>query len=498
MRRCLLVCLISVVLFACDSNNKARDEFKRAHPDFSQKFESRINTIYQDNKLHGDFLIGIVNQQGQVYSYAINRDILAGEPSSLNSDSPIYIASHTKSFTGTLLKILEEEGRIDLNKTMHDYLPQLVFDESVDTKSITVKDMLNHTHGINSTMLTWKTAFLGYDGGNEELVHALNSNFRSDPSRQFRYANTGPVLAAMVVDEVSGNSWKKLMKEKIFTPLGMTNTSCDVSDYSPQEIIPAILVTKDGTLFSKGFYKKDNSMSAAGGTISTINDLSKWLKFNINQETSIIKNKASFKDLHGISSTQKRTYFSYDRFGYSLGWDLATYQKDTILTRFGTYAGMSFHLSFIPARKIGVVAFINENRAARLPHLMANYAYNLIGQNPEIENVFNQELEMFKKSFNKPQRFPAPGMKLSDSDESDRLLGTYTNNLGWPEIRINKNSAGYEFIWGSLNGPVYKIPDPDQSYLSSLGPLMRQFGVSEKKGVVDSLFTGSLKYKKVK
>lgn len=495
MNNCFLLILISTIMLSY--TDTAKEAFLSDNPNFKMTFEEKVKTIYTINELAGDFLIGVVNEKGLVFSYALNRDIADGKKSKLDDNSPIYIASHTKSFSGTLLKILEEEGTIDLNKTMNDYLPELVFDGSVDTKSITVKDMLNHTHGINSTMLTWKTAFLGYNNGNSELFQALNSNFERDPSRQFRYSNTGPVLACMVVDKVSGRSWKGLMKEKIFEPLGMTNTSGNVSDYNLKDIFPAIQVTNDGAVFSSGFYKKDNTMSAAGGTISTINDLAKWLKFNINRETSILKKKESFNELHRKTTDQKRTYFTYERFGYSLGWDLATYQEDTILTRFGSYAGISFHLSFIPSRKMGIVAYSNENRADRLPHLMANYVYNLLGKNIKVEELYKEEMEMFVASFNKVQRFPEAGMKLSGSDESDKITGTYTNNLGWPEIAINKTSDGYEFIWGSLDGPVYKIPDPGQSYLSDLGPMMRQFGFSEKGGTVDSLFTGSLKYKKV-
>ncbi len=84
---------------------------------------------------------------------------------------------NTKSFTGTLLKILEDKKVLDLNKTLADYLPQLNFNDSIDTKKKTIKSLLNHTHGIFSTSMTWKTAFLGYSGKNEELINDLNTDF---------------------------------------------------------------------------------------------------------------------------------------------------------------------------------------------------------------------------------------------------------------------------------------------------------------------------------
>jgi len=63
--------------------------------------------------LFGDFIFAVVDEKGLAYSSAINRDILDDKKSSLNNNSPIYIASITKSFTGTLLKILKQEKVLD-------------------------------------------------------------------------------------------------------------------------------------------------------------------------------------------------------------------------------------------------------------------------------------------------------------------------------------------------------------------------------------------------
>ena len=66
--------------------------------------------------------------------------------------------------------------------------------------------------------------------------------------------------------------------------------------------------------------------------------------------------------------------------------------------------------------------------------------------------------------------------------------------MNWPDISIIKEDSHYLFKWGVLSGPVYETGEVGRSYLPSLEPLMRTFNVHQKKGVVDSLFTGSLKY----
>ncbi|MCW9707271.1 serine hydrolase domain-containing protein [Fodinibius salsisoli] len=485
---------ITIILLMTNSSiaqTKNTSKFPKAHPQFSSKFENQLKNIYKENALFGDFIFAMVDENGLAYSFAINRAILTGKKSSLNNNSPIYIASSTKSFTGTLLKILEQKKVLNLNKSLNDYLPQLNYNDSIDTKKITIKNLLNHTHGTFSTSMTWKTAFLGYSGKNEELINDLNTDFLFDPSARFRYSNVGPIIAGMVVENVNDKTWKDEMKDYIFTPLKMENTSAYVSDYELKDIRPSLTISKDKGIIEKGFYKEDITMHASGGVISTVNDLSKWLSANI-REDSILLNKNSWSELHTSTTPQDKEYFTYHRLGYSLGWDIAEYQNEKILTRFGGLAGISFHISFMPEKKIGVIAFSNDNRAYLLPHLMADYAYNLINALPA-DSIFKSEKPKFDDSFERENQisYPNDSQILSASNENDKILGTYQNAENWPTISIDKKDNYYIFNWGIVNGKIYETEE--SGYSSNLGVLTRDFEITN-----DTLLTGSLIYKKAK
>lgn len=464
-----------------------------------KKFESVITSLYEEYGLQGGFLIGLVGEDGLAYSYGISQKSLAGDVSALNNDTPFYIASHTKALTGTLVKILEEEGKVDLDNSLHDYLPELFAgNDKVDAKSIKVRQLLNHTAGFTSILHSFKTGFLGHGDGDKELIQALNHKTLSAPPGEFRYSNTGPIVAAMIVEKVTGNSWQEEMRRRIFTPLKMNNTSSKVSDYQAGEILPSIETNGANQVFRSAFYKQDVTMHAAGGTISTINDMAKWLRFNIAQERSIIKNKTSFVELHQATTTQTKTYFTYKRHGYSLGWDIATYHDETILTRFGGTAGMSFHASFMPSKKIGIVAFSNEQRAYLLPHLMANYLYNLALKRPDAEEIFKEEKASFQRAYDdETKRSFSKAMLLGSSDEHDELIGTYRNNDGWPELTIVKSDDRYLLKWGVLSGPIMESEDPKRPFLATLGPLNRDLSLM-REGGVSTLMNGSLKYHKIK
>ncbi|SMO79402.1 serine hydrolase [Fodinibius sediminis] len=105
-----------------DSTFLNNPKFQEEHSQFSSKFEHQLKNIYKEKALFGDFIFAVVDENGLAYSFAINREILNGKKSSLNNNSLMYIASSTKSFTGTLLKILEQKKVLNLNNSLDDYL----------------------------------------------------------------------------------------------------------------------------------------------------------------------------------------------------------------------------------------------------------------------------------------------------------------------------------------------------------------------------------------
>ncbi|WP_035077819.1 serine hydrolase domain-containing protein [Anditalea andensis] len=481
--------LIFILILCKTTDSKSQHIDSKNSSEFSLNFEKKIKSIYTENEMQGDFIFAVVNEKGLVYSYALNNEILKGNITSLDNHSPIYIASHTKSFTGTLIKILEEKGQIDLDKSLTGYLPDLHFHSKIDTDKIKIKNLLNHTHGIFSSSLTWKTAYLGYSGNNSELIEDFNKDYFYDPSGSFRYSNVGPIIAGIIIEKETGNSWKDEMNKHIFKPLKMFNTTTKVSEVDYKSIRHSNTFSKVGGIVETGFYKQDITMHASGGIISTINDLSKWLSANIRKDTRLLT-KNSWEALHQSSTTQDKEYFTYKRKGYSLGWDVAEYQGETILTRFGGLAGISFHISFIPENKIGIIAFSTDNRAYLLPHLMANYAYNKFASN-DAERTFTIEKDNFQKAFDDENNISHPNESqlMTINRSHDGILGVYRSTIGWPSISIIQKENNYIFNWGELGGKIYKADNG--GYISNLGVMTREFNISN-----DTLMTGSQIYLK--
>ena len=235
-------------------------------------------------------------------------------------------------------------------------------------------------------------------------------------------------------------------------------------------------------------------MHASGGIVSTVNDLAKWLKANINQESEALSEYNVFEYLHNTQVEQNKEYFTYKRSGYSLGWDIAEYNSEKLLTRFGNYGGYSIHVSFMPKRKLGVIAFTNQDVAHALPHVIANYAYNSMLNKDEKYSLFLLESQRLSKSIDRELAIaPDSSQLVTENQLSPRLLGTYENNQHWPSKKIFIDNGQAKVTWGNLTGLLLKV---DGEYKIHFGSLQRPLTVINESKPNVEIKNGSLVYRK--
>ncbi|GAA5442352.1 hypothetical protein Misp06_00526 [Microbulbifer sp. NBRC 101763] len=449
-----------------------------------KEIKSALVELSNSSRLIGSHFVAVVDKNGLDFFYAYSED-----GPKVTERTPILIASHTKSFTSTLMAILHSSGKLDLDKPISSYKLQLGLEGKVDTNKISIRDLLTHTAGFTSIQHTFKSAFLGYSGP-EELVHSLSENLLIAPDYNFRYSNTGPIVASMIAENVTGKTWGELIKEYIADPLDMNATTNNIS--KARAILPSFITSSDGNIFSSGHFKSDLTMHPSGGLVSTVNDLAVWLQVNINKDKLNLSKSDIFDELHEKQVGQSKTYFTYERSGYTLGWDLAEYNQETLLTRFGNYGGYSIHVSFMPEREIGVITFTNQDVAYILPHVMANYTYNSILNKRNRSTLFEQEMNRLKKSVRRELlEAPDSALIVSSDDFPDNLLGTFTNSSGWPEQKLYIDNGKVMVDWGVLNGPLLK---DGKKYRAHLGALQRDISFYIQDGGAVNSQNGSIEF----
>ncbi|WP_410581015.1 serine hydrolase [Amycolatopsis sp. lyj-108] len=140
----------------------------------------------------------------------------------VTEDSVFQIGSVSKVWTATVVMRLVDEGLLDLDAPIADVVPELRLADPDVAKQVTMRHLLTHTSGIDGDVFT--------DTGRgddtlERYVEILDQAAQNHPlGETFSYCNSGFVLMGRVIEKLTGQTWDAAMREKLFTPLGLTHT----------------------------------------------------------------------------------------------------------------------------------------------------------------------------------------------------------------------------------------------------------------------------------
>ncbi|MQY10002.1 D-alanyl-D-alanine carboxypeptidase [Streptomyces sp. RB5] len=198
------------------------------------------------------------------------------------------VGSITKTFTATLVLQLEAEGRLSIDDTVETWLPGLVRGNGHDGRRITVRQLLNHTSGVynylNDPALhqigpVWLQHLHETWTPGELLAVAMSKPPAAAPGARFVYSNTNYLLAALIVERITGNSYEHELHRRIIAPLRLRETSAPgTRELLPQPSgraystaqIQAPLPGVDVTEFDA------SPLRASGELISTADDLNRF------------------------------------------------------------------------------------------------------------------------------------------------------------------------------------------------------------------------------
>jgi CubicO group peptidase (beta-lactamase class C family) len=331
--------------------------------------------------------IAITQGDRVVYSRAFGyADAASGRRA--DAGTPFYIASSTKALTATAVLRLSARRELDLNASIAHYLPALRGRGRLNADSITLRDLLTMSHGIEeSGPVGFRTAYSGVFTP-ELLVQLLAEYRQSAPPRQFRYSNLGYNILGLVLDSRRGDGWKDVVRREVLDPLGMRETSARVSDFEPHAIALPHDYGADGTFRRIRLAKADANMHAAGGHFATARDLARFVAAHASGgrlDGVQVFPRELIASAHRKYIDQDQRFGPFHRFGWGYGWDLGTYGDETIVHRFGGFSGYRSHMSFMPARGTGVVVLVNGGGlASNAADVMATYIYDRLSGKPNL------------------------------------------------------------------------------------------------------------------
>ncbi len=238
--------------------------------DKTDKLDELIGAYSEYGKFNGSVLVAekgeIIYSKG--FGWANVEEEIPNE-----AETKFRLASVTKQFTAMLILQLVAENKLKLNVPISTYLPDYP-KETGDM--ITIHHLLTHTSGIPDF-----TSFAGYsemmdDHYNpEELVQLFaDSPLEFTPGKRFQYSNSGYVLLGFIIEKITAKTYEDVLQEKIFTPLGMTNSGVDHNDTKLRNA--AKPYQRLGIEFQDATYIDMSIPFSAGAIYSTVEDLYLW------------------------------------------------------------------------------------------------------------------------------------------------------------------------------------------------------------------------------
>ncbi len=284
-------------------------------------------------------------------------------------DTKFRLGSITKQFTAVLILQLVEQGKVKLDGKISDYLP--AYRKDIGEK-VTVHQLLNHTSGIPS--YTSLAGFIDVSRNPykvDDFVKQYASNdLAFEPGSKFSYNNSGYFLLGAIVEKVTGQPYEKVLKEKIFDPLGMKNSGYDHHG----TIIPkrATGYQKTGDGYINARYLDMSIPYAAGSLYSTVEDLYLW-------------DQALYTD-RVLSAASKELMYKPHLSDYAYGWAITKtsfgngVENFPIIAHGGGINGFNTTILRFPSQKNLIVMLDNTSQGSSLDSLEREITKILYGQ----------------------------------------------------------------------------------------------------------------------
>jgi CubicO group peptidase (beta-lactamase class C family) len=282
-------------------------------------------------------------------------------------DTKFRLGSITKQFTSMLIMQLNEEGKLKLEDRLSQYLP----DYRKDTgEQVTIHHLLTHTSGIpNCTSLPGFIQDVSRDPYTvEEFIKKYCSgDMEFTPGSQYRYSNSGYFLLGAVIEKITGQSYEKVLMEKIWDPLNMKNTGYDYHAVILKKRAAGYRKTMDG--YVNAPYLDMSLPYAAGALYSTVEDLYLW-------------DQALYTD-QLLSPKRKKIMFTPHLRNYAYGWGVLQQpygdQSKTIITHGGGINGFNTTIVRLVDDKHLIVLLNNTGRTKlnEMSRAIANVLYGL-------------------------------------------------------------------------------------------------------------------------
>lgn len=312
------------------------------------------------------------------------------------------IGSCTKSFTSFSAGLLVDEGIINWDTPVIEYLPAFKMYDGQATNNSTMMDLLTHRTGLPRHDGFWYFS----NFSREKLMSSIpflepNKPFRST----FEYQNTTYMIAGYLIEHLLQTEWETFVTESIFRKVNMEKSNLSIAELELSDNYSKPYEEMKEEVQEIQF-QDIGKMNPSGGINSNILDMAKWLLVHLNKGKIGDKAIINESTLHKMHTPQVATedivsFKELKRNHYGLGWYVQPYRDHDLLYHDGYMDGFSAMTSFMPDEGIGVVVLSNLSYSP-LPSIITYRIYDrLLGLS---EIPWNERMMKNRSDHEKIQR----------------------------------------------------------------------------------------------
>ncbi|MBA4853733.1 serine hydrolase [Emticicia sp. BO119] len=288
------------------------------------------------------------------------KDIKTKAP--VTANTLFGIASCSKSFTSACLAILADEGKLDWNKPVKEYMPDFQLYDEYATRTLTARDLVSHRSGLPRHDYLWVSSPLN----RKEMFDRLRYLPLNKPVyAQYQYNNLMYMVAGVLIERLSGKTWEEFMKEKILDPIGMKTTVLTYPEMLKNTDYSLSYSDEKNPEKEAGFDSNVDGIGPAGAVKANVTEMSNWLLLQLNKGKTgdkVIVSEKNLNENHTPLAVVQPAEAKYPELGfgtYGMGWTINTYRGHLRRQHGGSIEGYRSQMTVFPNDNLAV--FITTN-----------------------------------------------------------------------------------------------------------------------------------------
>ena len=318
--------------------------------------DTAVARILKDWKAPGA-TVAIVEKNKVVYSGGFGyRDIEKKLP--VDENTLFAIGSCTKAFTASMIGQLAKDGLLDIDKPVRNYLPELKFYNEYLNDHVTLRDMMTHRTGLPRHDYSW----YGSTASRMELLKRIEFQEPTAELREkWQYNNFMFMSQGVVLEKLTNKSWESNIQERLFTPLGMSQTVVAMSDMQKSTNRSLAYTIHNDSVAIAIPYKNIDAIGPAGSINSCSKDMARWLLAWINggkyNDQEIIPSNHVNQAMQiqmANGTVPSGDNVDVQNYGYGFAWMISSYRGHYRVEHGGGIDGFITTTGFFPTDSIGI------------------------------------------------------------------------------------------------------------------------------------------------